>query len=247
MFLHLGHWDNIVWSWQMQLVLATAVTCVLLLVMVVHGRGDLTTRASIVTGLALIALPLAGATSLVFGPPLAVWVALAGVRRFRTTPMWPADRWSGGILLGSAALAILLMGLYFVGWQRPPWNPPSPGAHATLSYTARFVAFGLGPGAGFAWRASEVVAFLVLGGSGAVLIASFIRSDRSERLRLLGLLLFVAGTVVLALAIGSGRAARGECRRATRCSASRCSVSRTSPGRSMGHRHCASSPERASC
>ena len=53
-----------------------------------------------------------------------------------------------------------------------------------------------------------MVAFLVLGGSGAVLIASFIRSDRSERLRLLGLLLFVAGTVVLALAIGSGRAAK---------------------------------------
>ena len=86
MFLHLGHWDNIVWSWQMQFVLATALTCVLLLVIVVYGRGDLSTGPSVVAGVALMALPLAGATSLVFGPPLALWVALAGARCFRGAP-----------------------------------------------------------------------------------------------------------------------------------------------------------------
>jgi hypothetical protein len=209
MFLHLGHWDNIVWSWQMQFVLATALTCVLLLVIVVYGRGDLSTGPSVVAGVALMALPLAGATSLVFGPPLALWVALAGVRCFRGTAAAVADRRSGAILLGSSMVAILLMGVYFVGWQRPPWNPPSSGIHATLAYAAKFVAFGFGPGAGLSWRASEIAACLVLVSTGAILIAAFARSDPSERFRILALLLFAAGTVVLALAIGSGRAAKG--------------------------------------
>jgi hypothetical protein len=209
MFLHLGHWDNIVWSWQMQFVLATAATCVLLLMIAVHGRGDLGTRASIVTGLALMALPLTGATSLVFAPPLALWVALAGARSLRGTVSASADRRNGAILLGSVVFAILLMAFYFVGWQRPPWNPPSPGTHAALGYAARFVAFGLGPGAGLSWRVSELVACVVLVATGAVLLAALARCDRFERLRLIGLLLFVAGAVVLSLAIGSGRAAKG--------------------------------------
>ena len=208
MFLHLGHWDNIVWSWQMQFVLATAFTCVLLLVITVQGR-EVGTGASLAAGLALIALPLSGATGLVFVPPLALWMALTGYDQWRTSTAAGPARWCGIVLLGSAIVAMLWVAFYFVGWQRPPWNPPSPSLKASLSFAARFTAFGLGPAASLSWRLSELLAFLILLATGVVAVAAVARGERSERLRTLGLLLFVAGAVVLALAIGSGRAGRG--------------------------------------
>lgn len=206
--MHLGHWDNIVWSWQMQFVLATALTCGLLLAVVAYERA-LGAAASIAACMALIALPLTGGTGLAFVPPLALWLTLAGLRRWQTLDAVAPGRWSGAVLLGSAAVTLVVLGLYFVGWERPPWNPPSPGLGATLAFGARFTAFGFGPAAGLSWRLSALVAGGVLLASAVVLVVGAARAERSERLRAAGLILFGAGAVVLALAIGSGRAGRG--------------------------------------
>ena len=42
LLLHLGNWDNLVWGWQIQFVLPTALACAFLLVIV--ARGDLPSR-----------------------------------------------------------------------------------------------------------------------------------------------------------------------------------------------------------
>jgi hypothetical protein len=196
LLLQLGNWDNLVWGWQIQFVLPTVLACVLLLIIV--ARPTLPTRAVEIGGaLALIGLPLSGANGLVFAPPLAGWLAYTAWERRR-------DMW---LPAGAAVLAVLLCGVYFIGYQSSPWNAPSPGPRATMETTGKFLALGVGPAAAVSWLFfGAVVSLILLAGLGALLTAQ--RRWDAERLRLVGLLAFFAAVVVLALAVGWGRAGR---------------------------------------
>ena len=93
--LHLGHWENLFWSWQLNQVLPTALICVLLLVFVTQGSFA-TSGAALVGGITLMLLPLCGANGLIFVPPLALWIGYCGVIHWRgkKKERWTAmDQW----------------------------------------------------------------------------------------------------------------------------------------------------------
>jgi len=202
--LHIGNWDNLVWSWQLTFVVPTVLTCMLLLVIV--GRQVLlSTGAAVMAGTSLMLLPLCGANGLIYVPPLAVWVGYAGILRWRRDSH--ESRWTGWFLLGSVATALLLSALYFAGYVRPWWNPPSPSMAETVKTAAKFLAMAFGPSARLAWPLSIGGMSIVLLVGAVLLLRAFGGTRDSERLRAVGLLLFFVGLIMLALGVGFGRAA----------------------------------------
>ena len=202
LLLHLGQWDNLVWAWQIQFVLPTVLLCAVLLAIVAQPSSPPSGASAVGAALAVASLPLAGANGLVLAPPLAAWLVYAwwAGRRTGSAPLaWVAA--TGGVT------ALVLCGVYFIGYQASPWNGPSPGIAATLATTAKFVIYGLGPVTEKAWVVFGAIA-------GAVLVASLVtllralRTEDEERIRIVGLLAFFAACGILAAALGWGRAGR---------------------------------------
>ncbi len=203
-FLHLGNWNNLVWGWQIQFVLATLLTCALLLVAALRGT-DLRPRDAWLAGTCLLLLPLTGANGLIFVAVMAPWAALSArelIVRRRT-----GGSGAGAYLAGCIAVAIVLSGLYFVGYERPSWNPPSPGIGPAVETAVKFLAMGWGPAAELSWRASALLAAAAIASAVALMVTALARQNGHERGRAFGLLSFAAGMTILALAIGWGRAA----------------------------------------
>jgi hypothetical protein len=113
----------------------------------------------------------------------------------------------GLLLWGSGAIAIIISVFYFVGYEKPYWNPPSPGIFASFKTAVMFTASGLGPIAEKAWTLFVLVGFsLLLPALWSVALALRSQRDPSPR-RTIGLVLFVGNLAVRALAMGHGRAA----------------------------------------
>jgi hypothetical protein len=204
LLLHLGNWDNLVWAWQIQFVLPTVLAGVLLLVIVSRTRPP-APGIAILAGLALLGLPLSGANGLVFTPFLAGWLGYSAWSARRDEPR-TAGPWRG-ISAGAAALAIILCLVYFIGYQSSPWNQPSPGPGASLVTAGKFLALSLGPAAAYGWFVCGAVSVLAVAASAYCLVVAY-RERPDERLRILGLVAFLAAASVLALAVGWGRAGR---------------------------------------
>jgi hypothetical protein len=203
--LHLGNWPNLFWGWQFSLVLSTTLTCALLLVLVSHRTLN-RSSAVVIAGICLVLLPLCGATGLIFVPLLTLWFLYCGVLQWHAVKVNGGQRWISSFLIGTAVIALCLMGLYFVGYKRPTWNPTNPGIGATLKTTAKFLALGFGPVAAESWTLSVMVAFGFLLPSAAVAVLAVLRHQGLEKRRALGILLFFGNLALFALAIGWGRA-----------------------------------------
>lgn len=200
LLLQLGNWDNLVWAWQIQYVLPTVLTCVILLVIV--ARPVPSVPWTVAGALALVGLPLSGANGLVVTPPLAAWFVYQGWARRGRPSSW--RRW---VPAAAAAVSLGLCGLYFVGYQSSPWNAASPGPVATLATFGKFLALGFGPVARYSWWLFGGLAVVALGAAASVLVGALRRGDE-DRIRILGLLAFLAAAVVLAFLVGWGRAGR---------------------------------------
>lgn len=187
-FLNLGHWENLGWMWELTFVVATALAAALLLV--VATTRQWTTRRALVAGGCLITIPFTGATALAFVPVVAVALALEA-RRIRGRPRQ--------IILASAGVAVIMSGLYFVGLPRSTWIPPSPSTWISLLTGGKLLALGLGPAAGIWWLASVLAVLAALLGAAWLLW----RRRSQGSLPLLG---FLLGGLLLALALGKGRA-----------------------------------------
>jgi hypothetical protein len=203
--LHLGHWENLIWSWQLVFVISTALICVLLLVAVTQERLP-SPRAGIAAGVCLVLLPLSSANGVIFALLLAPWLAADGLLLLRGTGARSADRRLGAFLVGAAAAAVLITGVYFVGYQRATWFPPSPSIRATLETSLKVLALGFGPAAKRSWPASSLAAAVLLSAAGALLLVRAWQGRGAERMRALRLLLFAGAFLTLALAVGWGRA-----------------------------------------
>lgn len=208
--LHLGHWDNLLWSWQLQFVLSTALTCVLLLLVVTWREGPLTPIAASAAGFCLVLLPLSGGNGVIVAPAFALWFLYCGVLQFGREPSQARPVRTGAILIGSAALALLMVVVYLVGYERPTWYAASPSRLATAETSIKFIALAFGPAAKSAWFVVSLAAGGVLLISGAVLLAGARLTSAAERRRVLGLSLLIGAFAALALAIGLGRAAKVE-------------------------------------
>jgi hypothetical protein len=202
--LHLGHWENMVWGWEIQFVISTVLVCVWLLI-IVRERWPLPPKIAVTAGLTLVLLPLSGANGLLFTPFVALWLAAGTLvhRRDMTA------RWIAPFQILCVIVSIALVGLYFVGYVRPAWGPPNPGFGPTVKTGAKFVGMAFGPvGAyagwigGLAWGAASLLL-----ASSIIPLRRGLRSDRApERSRVFGFLGFVAATAALVAAIAWGRA-----------------------------------------
>jgi hypothetical protein len=192
-FLNLGHWENFFWAWELSFVMSAALASVVLLGFLVETEPACSSPWAWLVGVALMLLPLCGATGLVPALPPALWLA------------WQNRRSRRSVAFLTAVAALAVCGLYFVGYQRATWNPPSPGIRFTITTGLKCLALGLGPATfGRHWAAAIGA---VLGSAGVVLLARPARSAaRNSGVRAKRLLAFGVGVLGLALAIGWGRA-----------------------------------------
>ncbi|MEP7065326.1 MAG: hypothetical protein ABI889_04770 [Gemmatimonadota bacterium] len=204
--LNLGDWENLVWAWQFQFVSSAVLMCALMLA-VARQRGALTWGQTWVAAASLVLLPLTGASGLVFALALAPWAAWLGMTTLRDARAASSASSRGAVLLGSAIVAPILVGIYFIGYVKPWWNPPNPGRLQTLVTTLRFLALAWGAAARNAWILSIAAIIAVLAPSMLLLMRALTRTRGAERQRALGLFSFAGGCAVLAVAIGYGRAA----------------------------------------
>jgi hypothetical protein len=204
--LHLGNWENLFWSWQFTLIAAVGLSCVVLLVLVAYPTLS-RPGPVIVAGLCMVLLPLSGANGVLVVPLLALWLGYRGVLQWRTAAQTGEQRWIGAFLVCSATVALALTGLYFVGYERPPWTPAVSGPGLLLRTVLQFLALGLGPIARRSWPLSLIAATAILLPTAVVAVDAVFRYKSSERLRAWGILLFLGSLSALSLAMGWGRAA----------------------------------------
>lgn len=202
LLLHLGNWENLLWSWQLQFVVSVVLITTLVLVLV-KREGALSPRASILAGVALALLPFTGASGLVLVPFFAVWLSYEFLIRWRSRPS--DGVWHAWFLLGCCVLSVLVCALYFLGYERPTWNPPSGGLLATLKTTTGLLVMGLGPGVRRSWEFSTAFVGAVLLGAAGVTIMAVRRADRTQRHRTFGVLVAFLALGALGLAMGWGR------------------------------------------
>lgn len=224
--MHWGQWPNLFWSWQLSFVTPFALIYSTLLILL-WVPTLATVWAATMVGLAAMLLPLCGAIGLLFMPFYTFWLGYCGWLHWRSQ-----RRSLSGLLWGSALAAIAVSLVYFVGYEKPTWNPPSPGIFYSLKTTAMVVSLGLGPVVKRAWPLFSLLSFGFLLAPFATVLSSAVKSVKSTRgyvgpdfdpsselgarvdfrsalrshLRL-GMLLFALNSGLLLLSIGYGRAA----------------------------------------
>ena len=171
-------------------------------------------------------LPLCGANGLVFALAMVPWAVFAGISVRARPTATRGERAAGRALTWAGAIAVALVGAYFVGWERPSWTPPNPGVRPSVATAIKFASMGFGPIASHWWTLAAVGAALVLLPAAVLVLRAAWRAWRpgagtagarwepllgapwpAERERALGMLCFAGGCAVLTLAMGWGRAA----------------------------------------
>lgn len=203
--LHWGHAENLLWGWQVGFVSSTAVALALLAILAV--RGNRLTRGTLLgVGACLLLLPLCGANGLVLVPPLALWLGWGAYHGAKTGQLGGrADRLAAVVLLLAVAG---LVAAYLVGYRRPEDHPPSPGVGAALQTSLECWAMTFGLWGRHAWLPAGLAA-AGLWAAAALLAARAAWRLPADRPRALGLGLFLAGLMALALVVGWGRSAAG--------------------------------------
>lgn len=204
--LHLGYYETWLWGFVVALVAGTFLMgSVLALLVCIRGTPD--PRTGLLLGVCLLLLPLCGAHGLLLAPPLALWLLAAAGAALRSPEA--GTRRGGVLLLGLLLLLAGLGGLHLLGNEplaaRRDAAAPEPAAAVRVA--AQFLAVGFGPCTGYRWALWTLGATLLyLATAAALLLVAWARP--AERWRATGLLLFLAGGVLLALGIGWGRAGR---------------------------------------
>lgn len=203
--LHLGHWSNLLWSWQLQFV-ASVVLAGLVLAAVIAAPGLLAGRRAVLTAVAVMLLPVSGANGLVVGVPMALWLGWQAWHHWRGEEE-RASRRTGAMLAAAALVALLLVAVYFIGYERPSWSPPAPTARQFVAMLLKYLAYAFGPGVRWAWLPAMVAAVLIFAATAALIARAVVRCSAQERHRATGLAAFASACGGLALAIAWGRGA----------------------------------------
>jgi hypothetical protein len=201
-FLSWGHYENMIFTAQMFFVVPVALASA---VMAVAARDRWRGHAWQIVGVVacLVLLPLHGAMGIVLVLPAALWSAVAGAERWRSRDA--TGRRDARLLVGGAAAACLLVGLYFVGFHSTSYHPPSPSLVASGRVMLEVLSIAVGGAGQTVWPLSGVgVAVLLVTSVALALATAFVRPE--VRLRALGVGLGAASFGALAAAIGHGRA-----------------------------------------
>jgi hypothetical protein len=202
--LHLGHWTNLIWGWGIQFVSSVCLFGALLAWVVTKRGAPLSGATTLVPGLALLLLPLCGANGLLLTPPLAAWLMYEALRQARSGE--PGAHRSAVVLTLFVVANFVIVGLYFVGYESSPWNPPSPGLAVTVRTSVKLAAMGFGPGAATSWRLSVLLAAGTLLVAGWSLAHAPARRGAEASNPAVPLLSLAMAAVLLTLAMGAGRA-----------------------------------------
>jgi hypothetical protein len=201
--LHWGHYMNLLWGFQLCYVLATALACLLLL-LVSLDRPQLSVARAGVASVCTIAAALCGGPGIFYLLAMTAWLAYAGIRR------WRDHRPAAVLILILAALSLLPLG---------PWVPTLfevKGAAATgghglrvmLPGTLQFLSMSLGKFGGETHPFSGLAVVVLVALAGGALCRVW-RREPQQRLRTAGLGLFLCGALSAALGIGLTRGAIG--------------------------------------
>jgi hypothetical protein len=201
--LHVGHSANFLWTWQVTQVTATVLSVLLLVIIAWQGSSP-GLRTPTLAAFCLILLVLCGANGVVLVPPVLLWLVYLAAQRWR--PEHAQGRRDGVLVSGLALLVLLILSLYFVGYERVPYWPFSPSPRAFLATVLQLlsVSFGRVTATRPYWHVLGLVVLSLLLLSVALLIR-IVRTTPSERPRALGLLMFLVSMAGLALAIAWGR------------------------------------------
>jgi hypothetical protein len=204
--LHVGNWENLVWSWQLGFVFPTVLTCAMLLLILNNTYFSKPANA-IFAGSCVMLLPLSGANGLLYSPFLALWLFYCGILNFRNKLNVNRYFLISSILIISSLISIAFIFLYFIGFEFPPWYPHSPSIWATLITAAKFQALGLGPAVKTHWNVSAIIVsgFLLI--TAIISLRAIFRTSGVERHRALGISLFLGNAFFFAISVGWGRAA----------------------------------------
>jgi hypothetical protein len=203
--LHWGQSETLLIGFALNLVASTALSGMALLLLV-RASGAPTLRQGLLFGLCLLALPLCGSNGAALVPPLAAWLAVAGLARWRCGGAH--GRRDGAALLALALASAGLLAAYLLSLKEVPGTPPRAALFPAARTALEFLAGAFGPFAKTTWPLSgAVVAALAL--ATVVKLAHDVRRVPAQRLRALGFLCFGAAMLCLAASIGWGRGVLG--------------------------------------
>jgi hypothetical protein len=190
LYLHLGHWHNMTWPFQIAFMLHALFVSLLLFVLL-SLKGAPSPLSAVLFGAGLVALTLCGA------PGLPVAVLLGGWW------MWRLGRAGRPVQHGLVAAALLLAAAHFLGTRPPSTIPPSPGPGSSLLVGLQCLAGSIGPLGATTWPFSGILALIAL----ALTVGMFLRAvHRNPESPAGGLLLALAGLGVMVVMIGHARA-----------------------------------------
>jgi hypothetical protein len=200
LWLNWGHYDNMIWGWQLTQVLPIAVAG-LLLGAVARWRLNPPFPIAVLASIGVVTLPLSGVPGLALTPGFALWLLEIGRRRWQQRRNKP--RQEAAVLWMITSLALLLVPAYFVDLRNTGVSSPDLISSARTSLS--FLAHGFGPAAE-ALRPWSTLIILILftGATFALLQALWVRGPgrRSHALALLFPLIAFAG---IALSVGIAR------------------------------------------
>lgn len=202
--LHIGNWENFVWTWQFTFILPTILS-LFLLTIIIQYNNLLQPRMALIAAVCTISLPLCGANGLMYVMPAIPWLSYEAFLHFRSKEAG-ASRGIGLVLSGAVIISVFIIIAYFIGYERPPWYPPSPSIITTLKTSAKFMALGFGPVAAASWGLSTFLVLIFVFSTGTLLFFAVFKSCGTEFRRAIRLLFFLGGSIIFALGLGYGRA-----------------------------------------
>jgi hypothetical protein len=200
--LNLGQAQNLVNSFQVAFISGTLLSVA---VISLSAQLRMEFRGAVALGICTAMMPLLGGHGLALVPALSLAVVFTGWGLRRA----PGGTWKMLVVWAFAALAVGLMGFYFVGYERPARHPLSHDMHQVLDGAMQFLTVGLGSAVRFLWPETQVVLLLVLSASIVALIwVALKRPDQRDSA--IRLLMFLGAMVSLSLGISRARAAIGK-------------------------------------
>ena len=207
MLLNLSHATNLLWSWQVQLVLSTVIVAAVILVIVSRAAWP-SPRTALAVGVGLACLCLCGANGVAVVPALDCWLLAASLAHWNSG--LPFGRRRALTVLMAAVPGIVLTILYFTGYHSSDRHPTTAELELAVRTSLQFISLMFGTQARVLWPASGLAALSVIASSALILVYAAIKGPAEERSCALGLLCAFGGLACLAVGVGWGRAGSGD-------------------------------------
>jgi len=206
LLLNWGHYEQILWSIEVQKSLSTFLIATAYMIMLLKGN-ELTPKAAVQISLCLVLLPLCGGYGMPFVVLMSGWIGCVGLKGWFSNES--GKKRSSIVLVVLALISLGMVGLYFYEYRNQPgssFSVPHPTLRAVVRTSLEVFSMGLGPmSSRFLWPYSMVMIIGMIGLGAATVMFVWYRQP-SERNRALGVLFFLGAVTGLAIGIGKVRA-----------------------------------------